>query len=88
MESILLQDETMVHEIRPETGPESVDFFRIERMPEVRVEILSAIEEVEDIIEPVVFVEFHILNIFDLSESRSRERIFEDNPLFLSFRKM
>lgn len=61
VESILFQNEIMVHEVRTEAGPEPIDFFRIERMPEVRVEFLPPIEEVEDIIEPVVLVDSHAL---------------------------
>jgi hypothetical protein len=48
-------------------------------VPEVAIEILSSIEEVEDIIEPILFVHSHILGIWNFDEARTSSGVFENN---------
>ena len=78
METIFPLDEIMIHEISSETHPESIGFFGIEGMPEVRVEILASFEKVEDIREEIIFVDMNFFCIWYLSKSVKICRIFED----------
>ncbi len=68
MQAIFFHDQIVIHRVRTETRPESIDFLRIELVPEVRVEILPSVEEVEDIIEPVVFIDSHAFVIRNFYE--------------------
>ena len=69
----------MIHEIRTETRPEAVYFFRIEFMPEVRVEFELPIEKVENIREKIYLIELHPFPIFHLLKSTRSERKLENN---------
>lgn len=57
MQAIFFLDQIMVHIVGTETGPESINTSRIERMPERRVELLPSLEEVEDIEKPIIFID-------------------------------
>ena len=79
MVSIFLLEDIMIHEIRTETRPEAVYFFRIELMPEVRVEFELAVEKVENILEKIHLIELHPFPIFHLLKSTRSQREFENN---------
>ena len=70
MKSILRDDEIVVHIVSPETSPESIYPLGIELMPEVAIELLSSVEEVEDIAEPIVLIDSDVQNIWNLYELR------------------
>ena len=57
MEPILRDDEIIVHIISTETSPESVYPLGIELMPEVAIELLSPVEVIENIRQPIVLID-------------------------------
>lgn len=69
MVSILFLEDIMIHEIRTETRPEAVYFFRIELMPEVRIEFELAVEKVKNIREKIRLIELQPCLIFHLLKS-------------------
>lgn len=69
----------MVHPIRTETRPESVDVLRIKVMPEVGVELLLTIEKIKYIQQPVVFIDFYILNVWNFCKIESSRRVLKDD---------
>jgi hypothetical protein len=70
MESILRDDDIIVHIVSTETSPKPVYPLGIEYMPEVTIELLSSVEIVEDISEPIVFIDSDTLSIWNLDELR------------------
>ena len=68
MESILREDEIVVHIVGTETSPESIYPLGIEHMPEVAIELLSSLQKIHDIIEPIVLVNTNSWNIWNLDE--------------------
>ena len=57
MKTILGDDEIIVHIISTETSPESVYPLGIELMPEVAIELLSPVEVIENIRQPIVLID-------------------------------
>lgn len=53
MESVFSENEIMVAEVRSKTGPKSVNHLGIQPMPEVGIEVLLPIEEIQYIFYPI-----------------------------------
>lgn len=79
MQTVLFLDQIMVHPIRSKTSPESVHLLRVKTMPEVGVEFLLAIEEVKYIEKPIVFIDFHIFNVYSFSKIESSSGVLKDD---------
>jgi hypothetical protein len=68
MDPILRDDEIVVHIVGTKTSPESIDPLGIEYMPEVAIELLSSLQKIHNIIEPIVLIDTHSWNIWNLDE--------------------
>jgi hypothetical protein len=87
MQAVFCYHEIIVAKVRTKASPESIYHLRVESMPEVGVQFLSPIEEVEDIIEPIGFVYLHTCIMCNFDEHGTSRGIFEDDCfMFLSFR--
>ena len=79
MQAILVYNEIVVAKVRTKTSPQSIYHLRIKSMPEVGVQFLSSIEEVQHIIEPIGFVYLHASIMWNFDERGTSRGIFSNN---------
>jgi hypothetical protein len=67
---IFSKNKIMIHKIGAETCPESIDPLASECMPEVGIKLLSSLEKIEYIEEPIVLIDTHTRRRYHLDKSR------------------